>query len=219
MIGTENEMVVARKAVVEVPEEVVQADLRRYVAKAIEFGASHAEIIPADWVVVDERARLKCYVPKCVSYGQSPYCPPNTPDPEFVRRALGRFKWAIPIRHDVVPIEDFTGRGWAKAHSKHHRKIFEVVGKLESLASMEGYPFATGFAAGCCVHELCDGNKCRMLESGQCIYNLKARPSMEAMSIDVYGLAAKVGWEIYACHVPEGTPVPNAMSVGILFVC
>ena len=207
-----------RKATLEVPEEVLQADLQRYVNKAIEFGASDAKIIPADWVIVDERVRLKCYVPKCYAYGQSPYCPPNTPEPEFIRKALSRFKWAILVKHDVMPVEDFTGKGWAKAHSKHHRKIFEIIGKLESLASIEGYPLATGFAAGSCLHELCDGTGCRMINNGTCPHNLRARPSMEAVGIDVYNLAARVGWDIYACHVPAGTPVPSAMSVGILFV-
>ena len=208
----------ARKALVEVPEEVVQADLSRYVDKAIELGASDAIIVPADWVVVDERARLKCYIPKCYAYGHSPYCPPNTPEPEFMRKAFSRFKWAILIRHDVTPVEDFTGNGWAKDHSKHHRKIFEVIGKLESLASVDGYHFATGFAAGSCIHELCNGNDCRILNGGTCPHNLRARPSMEAVSIDVYNLVAKVGWDIYACHVADGVTIPSAMSVGLLFV-
>jgi len=208
----------ARKALVEVPEDVLQADLCRYVNKAIEIGASDAKIIPADWVIVDERARLKCYIPKCYAYGQSPYCPPNTPEPEFMRKALSRFKWAILIKHEVTPVDDFTGKGWAKAHSKHHRKVFEIIGNLESLASVEGYHFATGFAAGSCVHELCGGNACRALNGGSCPHNLRARPSMEAVGIDVYNLVAKAGWDIYACHVAEGVTVPSAMSVGILFV-
>jgi len=213
----EQETIVARKVPTEVSIALLNSDLERYVQKAIEFGASDAKIIPAEWVVIDERAWLKCYIPVCGAYGRCKYCPPHTPEPEVMRKALSKFEWAVLVKHDVTPIEDFTKPpGWTKEHAKHHRKIFEVVGKLESLAYNDGYYLSMGFAAGSCLHTLCDGVDCQMLSSGVCRHRHKARPSMEAVGIDVFNLATKVGWDIYPCYVSAS--IPNAMSIGILFV-
>ena len=78
-----------------VNEETLRADLARYCAMALELGASGAAIIPASDVVIDERVRLKCVVPRCFRAGETPYCPPHALDLELVRRALSRFSWAI----------------------------------------------------------------------------------------------------------------------------
>ena len=40
------------------------------VAIALKAGATAARIIPAKQVVIDERVRLKCEVPRCGGYGQ-----------------------------------------------------------------------------------------------------------------------------------------------------
>ena len=57
----------------EISEDTLKADLERYKQKAIELGVSRAETIPAQWVQIDERVRLKCSVPRCRSYGLCPY--------------------------------------------------------------------------------------------------------------------------------------------------
>ena len=57
-------------------EKNLENDLKLYAQKAIEFGASDAKIILSREVIVDERVRLKCSVPKCPLYGSSPSCPP-----------------------------------------------------------------------------------------------------------------------------------------------
>ena len=43
-----------------VSDEALRADLERYRRKALELGAADAKVIPASWVVVDERVRMKC---------------------------------------------------------------------------------------------------------------------------------------------------------------
>ena len=79
----------------EVSDGALRADLERYREIALELGASDATIIPAEWISVDERVRLKCLVPRCLRAGETPNCPPNAPDLDLVRRALERFSWAI----------------------------------------------------------------------------------------------------------------------------
>ena len=204
----------------EVVETTLKADLKRYKQQAIELGAAQAEVIPARWVQVDERVRLKCYVPRCYNYGQSACCPPYTPEPEFMRRALSRFSWAVLFRSNVAPIEDFTDITRYSPHgAKHDRQTMEIVGKIELWAFADGYYLAVGFSSGGCKTTLCGGMLCQALDSGRCRFPLKARPSMEAVGIDVYGLAAKVGWEI--CPIYNGVDpnlVPCASSVGIVFI-
>ncbi len=95
----------------------------------------------------------------------------------------------------------------------------EIAAKIELLACADGYHFAMGFGAGSCVDSLCDGKLCKMLDSGRCPYILRARPSMEAVGIDVFGLVNKVGWTIYPCYSSvDPKSVPSAISVGIVFI-
>jgi len=204
----------------QVSEETLSADLERYKQKAIELGASQAEVIPAQWVQVDERVSLKCLVPQCYNYGQCVYCPPYSPEPEFMRRALNRFNWAILFTLDVVPVEDFADyTRFSKEGVKHTKKINDIISKIETLAFADGYYFAMGFGSGSCRDSLCGGMLCQALDSGRCRFLLKARPSMEAMGIDVYGLVTKVGWQIYPIYRGvDPKLIPCALSVGIAFI-
>ena len=74
----------------QVPFETLKLDLENFGQKALELGASLAEIIPANWVEIDERVRLKCSVPLCPYYGKNIYCPPHGPSIELMRKALCR---------------------------------------------------------------------------------------------------------------------------------
>ena len=204
----------------EVTEEILKKDLENYREQALELGASQAEVIPAQWVQVDERVRLKCLVPRCFNYGQCVYCPPYTPEPEFVRQALSRFHWAVLFRSNIVPVEDYTDiTRYQSQATKHVRETTEIVSKIEILAFAEGYYLAMGFTGGSCRDSLCNSMLCQVLDSGRCRFPFRARPSMEAVGIDVFGLVAKVGWEIYPIYNGvDPNLVPCASSVGIVFI-
>ena len=103
----------------EVSDDALRADLERYREMALEAGASDAAIVPAEWISVDERVRLKCLVPRCLRAGETPNCPPNAPDLNLVRRALDRFSWAILLKCDVGPIEEYApGAGKTKEEKR-----------------------------------------------------------------------------------------------------
>lgn len=203
----------------QVVEEILRADLENYRQVALQLGASEVEITPAQWVQVDERVRLKCAIPPCPNYGRCNYCPPYTPEPEFMRKAFGRFNWAILFKTDVPP-EDFADISRYYPHGqKHQRKTGEIAAKIESQAFADGYRFAVGFGAGGCRDTLCNGGLCQMLDSGRCPHILRARPSMEAVGIDACDLINKVGWEMYPIYrTVEPGSVPCAISVGIVFI-
>src|SRR5512137_2723129 len=97
----------------------LRSELERYIAIALEAGASEAAIIPASDVPIDERVRLKCVVPRCIRAGETPNCPPYSPDLDLIRRALARFSWAVLFKCNVGPIEDYApGRGTTKAEQR-----------------------------------------------------------------------------------------------------
>lgn len=210
----------ARVIPTQVSEEILKADLEKYRQKALQFGASQAEIIPAQWVEIDERVRLKCMVPPCINYNRTAYCPPYGPEPEFMRKALSRFNWAVLFKHDVVPVEDFADiNRYFPDGEKHQKKTMEIAAKIETLAFGDGYYFAVGFGAGSCRDTLCNSMLCQLLDSGRCRFTLKARPSMEGVGIDVFGLVAKVGWQVYPVYRSvDPKLVPCAISVGVVFI-
>ena len=210
----------SRAMTTKVSEEVLRADLENYQQKALEFGATEARIIPAEWVRVDERVRLKCSIPPCPNYNRCANCPPYTPEPEFVRKALARYGWAILFKHDVIPVEDFADVSRYYPHGQmQQRKTDEIAAKIESQAFADGYRFALGLGAGGCRDTLCDGGLCHMLDSGRCPHILMARPSIEAMGIDVGDLANRVGWEIYPIlRRADAKSIPGAVSVGLVFI-
>ncbi len=207
-----------------VSEEALRADLEHYRELALELGASEAAIIPASQVIIDERVRLKCVVPRCLRAGETPNCPPYAPDLDLVRRALSRFSWAILFKCNVEPIEEYApaGRGATKAERLRtlafHQQSGQVVCALERQAYKDGYHLAMGFGGGSCKDYLCKGMICQFLDSGRCRFPHRARPAMEAVGMDVVALINKVGWQAYAL-LGDISLVPCAVTVGIVFVC
>lgn len=211
----------ARKIRLDIPQEVLKRDLELYEEKAVQLGATDARIISARKVMIDPRVRLKCLVPRCHLYGETPNCPPYTPGLHEMREIIKKYEYAILMKNDVLPVEDFLdNEKWHKAHMAHQGKTHRIVSGVEALAFNDGYYFAAGFAAGGCKTTLCGGRICQFLDSGRCRFPLKARPSMEAVGIDVYRLVSEVGWEIYPVAHRNVDPesIPCAISVGIVFV-
>jgi predicted metal-binding protein len=204
----------------EIPDEKLRKDLELFKRKAMEFGASMAEIIPADWVQIDERVSLKCAVPLCPHYGQSAFCPPHGPSVDSVRKALSRYRHALLLALDVIPPEHFSVRSVQRQSAADwSRKCFEIVGRTETFAFGSGYYLAMGFAQASCKIALCGQERCLVLGGGKCPYPLKARPSMEGVGMDVYGLVTKVGWDIYPIYRSvDPQQVRRALSVGIVFI-
>ncbi len=217
MPKTEKTLVRAMSLPVE--EEQLKADLAKYHQKALEFGASAAEIIPVDWVHVDERVRLKCSIPACPNYNRCGYCPPHVPELDFIRKAFERYHWAVLFKSDV-PVEDFADIKRYYPHGqKQQRKTDEIAARIETVAFSEGYRFALGLGSGGCRDTFCNGGLCSMLDSGRCRCILMARPSMEAVAIDVCDLANKVGWKVYPVYrTCDPKCVPAAVSIGMVFI-
>jgi predicted metal-binding protein len=202
-----------RKITLDIDEAILKKDLEGYREKAIELGASKAKIIKTDEIPIDERVILKCQVPRCFGYGTSAHCPPNTLKPPDLRKYLVNYKWAIFFIIDVPSEVIVRDKATIKERVAVYQKVYKIVSEIESAAFYDGYYLAFGFAAGSCRHTFCGlEDNCLAMEGKRCRFSLRARPSMEAVGIDVYKLVTQSGWDIYpiasnakALDIPKGT--------------
>jgi predicted metal-binding protein len=177
--------------------------LERIIAYLKDNGATEAQLISVDNVVVDERVRLKCQIPLCDSYNRNLMCPPNVPDVDEFRQALSLYSRAILIQI-CASMDDVAGDVFVPAN-----KLHELVNLGEKEAFESGYRFATGLIGGCC--RLCD--ECIAVDQGtKCRFPFKARPSMEAMGIDVIATVEKLG-------LPVSFPIGDSVTwTGLILI-
>ena len=210
-----------RKILEQVPQEVLQQDLEKYRKRAIELGATDAKIITTDMILIDERVRAKCIYPKCNRYGTSVNCPPYAMDLDMVRKVVGNFKYAV-FYVIKVPSELLAGRDARNKRLYHPSlvKNYEIASRIEAEAFYDGYHLALGFAGGSCKAAFCADLECSALIPGQsCRHSLRARSAMEAVGMDAYTMAARVGWDVYPIGVSASpSDVPHGLRLGLVLI-
>jgi predicted metal-binding protein len=195
-------------------------DLDKYCQKGLELGATQAKVIPAQDIVVDDRVPLKCQVPRCFGYGAGAHCPPNTLKPQELRDILKLYEWAILFIKEVPPEVIVRDKATIKERVAAYQDMFKIVSELESMAFYNGHYLAFGFGAGSCRHTFCgQQDNCQAMEGKRCRFSLLARPSMEAVGMDVYRMVTQAGWDIY----PIGSgakpgDIPKGTLAGIVIV-
>lgn len=177
------------------------ARLDRLVNAAKDLGADEAKVIDAKEIVVDRRVRLKCLVPLCASYGRNLMCPPNLISVDEFASTLRLYSKAL-----ILQIEadcDSADKSDACLNNRScydletitrvpewKGKLHKLVNRLETIAFKEGFYLAAGLTGGDC--SLCP--ECAGPQSGEpCKHPFEARPSMEAMGIDVMKTCDNVG--------------------------
>jgi len=165
---------------------------KKLIQTAMERGATEAKIISAREVVLDDRVILKCQVPLCNEYGNHLLCPPNSPSLDHFREALNKYSKGLLIQLHTSrdQLDSMSERSLKKAIYARANELHEIVNVVEKAAQELGFTFAAGFIGGAC--KLCD--PCVGVKSGApCKHPFKARPSMEAVGIDVHLTAERVG--------------------------
>jgi predicted metal-binding protein len=185
------------------------------VSNAESLGATQAKVIsPATISVKDEIIEL-CKEPLCESYGKTINCPPHTMKPGVLRSKICNYKNAILFKIDVPTETLLSERRFDK-----FRKIYHIAIHLEAMAIEAGFKESRAFAAGSCKPVFCPDYQCQaLLAESSCRYPDLARPSMEAVGIDVFQLIRDVGWQISRITVksdPESTP--NGLLTGLVLV-
>lgn len=178
---------------------------------AIEAGASDAKIIPANWVVVEDRVVLKCKV-GCPNYGKTMACPPYTPSAGEFRKIISEYSYAMFMKFrseaeadqevmkklmiaesdPTLPqdVKERTQKFWAK-WKEDKRKMLQTVVDLEKAAMSKGYTLAVAFVSGHC--QLCE--KCNT-ETRICAHPNLARYSEDGVGVNVKKTAQKAGISI-----------------------
>lgn len=171
-------------------------DLKNLTKFAQANGASKASAILAASVVLDPRVELKCRVPLCPHFGRCLTCPPNVIGPEKFRNILDRYAHALLVQkrygkddlrsENVTRFQDLEeSPEYMTSMHAHFKDFADLMGAIESEAMKMGYRFSAAFAGGPCSYcQECAG-------PGQpCRHPFRARPSMEAMGIDVIATAS-----------------------------
>jgi len=213
-----------RKIMEKVPDNQLFSDLDRYREEAIRLGATDAKIIETKDVIIDERAYAKCSIPKCPYYGTNMNCPPYGPKPEETRRIVERYKYGV-ILTIQAPSDTFVGNfevlSQKEGRQAHRLKLNKIVTKIESMGFYDGYHFALGLGSGPCKAAFCPDVDCVGLQPGKsCAFPLRARPSMEGMGMDVYGMVTHLGWDIYPCGgsaSPEDVPFGRRIGLVLIY--
>jgi predicted metal-binding protein len=175
-----------------------------FVEVALMAGATAARIIPSNRVVIDEKVRFKCEVPRCAGYGQYLTCPPYVMSVEAFSKILSGYKWGLLVQVEAKNIDSADkGKGkinrtilkeYKELHRSFKLKLLEIIEAVESAAFKKGMRFATGLVGGSCV--LCE--RCVDGKSSQaCRHPFRARPPMEAVGIDVVKTAQNAGLPIH----------------------
>jgi len=181
--------------------------LQRLIAAAEDFGADRAAPVPAAAVVVDDRVNLKCRVPLCSGYGHNLMCPPAVMPADATREVLRKYGDALVVQLDIPLTQDcvdeqLDGKTYAEAKTdadqidglrESQNRFAHLMTDLEREAFKLGYRYAAAFSGGECV--LCD--ECVGQTSGEaCRHPFEARPSMEAVGIDVVATAEAAGLSV-----------------------
>lgn len=203
-----------RQIVTEVSRKQLQEDLEKYKTYALELGATDAKIIRSEDVVVEYRVIAKCLVPRCPVSGTNVNCPPHSLAPKKVQRLINEFQYGIFFKVDG-PYETSVTKS-----QQMKMKSLEVVGRLEARTYYDGYYLAVGFGGASCKTTLCPEQDCSALKPGEaCRHPLRGRPSMHAVGMDAYKMAAQVGWEIYPIgKETQATEVPFITHLGLILV-
>lgn len=202
-------------------DDACRPDLERYRLMAIEWGADDAKVIESNQVILEERVRGKCSIPKCVFYGTNLNCPPHSPPVRETKAVLREYKYGIFIKL-IVPSDQIAGEKAFKEDSMNpaRKKLFEIVSSVESQAFYDGYHLAMGFGGGPCKKAFCPNVECSALVPGKgCRYPLWARSSMESVGMNAFTMAARVGWDVYPiARTVSPDDVPHGTYLGLVLI-
>jgi predicted metal-binding protein len=189
--------------------------MKDILARLRQQGATIVKRIDVSNIVVDERVRLKCQIPICDNYGKNLTCPPYVPSVAVFREALARYTDAILIQITTPLPEAMSSSPSAEIYAPA-KKLHELVNLAEKWAFEYHFYFATGLIGGCC--RLCD--ECVAVNNGHiCRHPFKARPSMEAMGIDVVETVIRSGLSTGMINTKLRFPITNEVVwTGVVLV-
>ncbi len=140
---------------------------------------------PPALLVPEERIRAYCLENRCGSYGNNYMCPPHTGTLEEIRTRLKNYERGVLLQYSLDIDVRADRKGVIETKLDFHLKVL----KMEGLMMKAGMGEVWGLIGGNCG--LC--RVCRAQEKKPCRHPDKARPSLEAIGVDVLSLLDKLG--------------------------
>jgi len=162
----------------------VRADHRQKLDKLFQTrGYSDFKWISPQKIIVSQWVRMKC-IYGCGEYGKNACCPPNTPPVAECERFFKEYKDAVIFRFATKVAKPEDRHKWSRA-------INMKLAKLERDVFLSGHERAfLLFMDSCSLCQDCCGAK------AACKQPRSARPSPEAMAVDVYSTVKQIGFPI-----------------------
>lgn len=134
-------------------------------------------------IVVGRWVRMKCLY-GCVEYGHNACCPPNAPPVEECERFFREYQKAVVFHFEKAVAKPEARHAWT-------RKVDLALLKLEREVFLGGFHKAfLIFMDSCHLCEACTGKR------ETCKVPKQARPTADALAMDVYATVRKLGYPI-----------------------
>lgn len=134
-------------------------------------------------IVISQWVRMKCMY-GCGEFGHNASCPPNTPSVAECENFFREYTDAAIFRFEKAVDKPEARHAWS-------REVNMGLSKLERGVFLMGYERAfLLFMDSCTICATCSGDR------GTCKEPMIARPSPEAMAMDVYSTVRGVGYPI-----------------------
>ncbi|MGA2263724.1 MAG: DUF2284 domain-containing protein [Acidobacteriota bacterium] len=134
-------------------------------------------------IVVGQWVRMKCMF-GCDEYGRTASCPPNVPSVSECRQFFDEYQTGVILHFEKRVDKPEDRHSWS-------RKVNQKLLKLERDVFVAGYEKALLlFMDSCCICKVCPGRR------EECKQPHSARPSPEAMGVDVFSTVRHFGYPI-----------------------
>jgi predicted metal-binding protein len=148
-----------------------------------EHGYTNFQWINPEDIVVAQWVRMKCMF-GCGSYGRNASCPPNLPSVAECRQFLDEYRSAVIFHFAKQVAQPEDRKPWSK-------QVNHELTLLERAVFLAGYPKAFLLAMdSCTICADCPGAR------EECKNPKTARPSPEALAIDVFSTVRRHGLPI-----------------------
>jgi predicted metal-binding protein len=193
----------------------IEARIEKLRKHALDVGAHDAKVIPSSLISIEDQVLEMCKKPFCDGYGKSANCPPHTMKPGDFREFIKAYDHAIIFKIDVSVADMMSDK-----REGAFTRIYEIATNVEAAAKADGLELSTGYAAGSCKPVFCQEHKvCQVLVDKTCRNPSLARPSMEAVGMNVMKAVQDAGWEIQEINTDsDPDSFPDVVLAGLVLV-
>jgi predicted metal-binding protein len=148
-----------------------------------EYGYKDYQWVDPQKIIVSQWVRMKC-IYGCGNYSKNASCPPNVPTVAECDQFFQEYTNAVIFRFEKK-------MGKPEDRHKWSQKVNLKLSKLEREVFLSGHERAfLLFMDSCCICKDCAGKR------DECKQPRTARPSPEAMAVDVYATVKQYGFPI-----------------------